>query len=126
MTTNSRTSHRFAVGSLAATAVAVVVAASPAVAMSHPAYNAMCSFATASPPQTADAADGWYDQCRTQQHVATEADPPGLPDTDRGWFIQRKTGERFATDTGPPGSEATDASTPDPPADGRCVLDGVP
>src|SRR5262245_38291495 len=101
MTTNSRTSRWLAAGSLAAAAIAVVMAANPSAATSHPADDAVCSFDPASLPQTGDAVDGWYDQCRTRRYVAIRTGLPGSPDAGQSWFVQRKTGERFATDTGP-------------------------
>ena len=117
MSTNSHTSRRLAASSLAAAAVAVLVAANPAAATSHPAHAAVLSFDPTSLPQTADAVDGWYDHSWTPQHIR---------DTARGWFIQRKTGERFATGTGRPSPKATETSTADPHANWRRLMSEVP
>ena len=116
MSANARTSRRLAAGCLPAV-VAVLVAANPAAATSHPAHDAVLSLDPASLPQTADAVDGWYDHGWTQQHSRDNA---------RGWFIQRKTGERIATDTGPPSSETTATSTTAHPANWRRLTNEVP
>ena len=117
MTTNSCNFGRLAAGSLAAVAVAVLAAASPAAGTGHPASDPVLSFQPASLPQTADAVDGWYDHGWTRQHIR---------DTGRGWFIQRKTGERFATGTGRPSPKATETSTADPAANWRRLIVEVP
>jgi hypothetical protein len=126
MTTNSRTSRRLAAGSLAAAAVAVLAAANPAAGTSHSAYDAACSFDPASLPRTADAVDGWYDQCLVEQHYATTSDFPSTPDAVEGWFTQRKTGQRFAANPGPRALEATDTPTADRQVNWRRQMDEVP
>jgi hypothetical protein len=126
MTTNARNSRRLAAGSLAAAAIAVLAAANPAAGTSHPADDAACSFDPASLPRTADAVDGWYDQCRAQLHSATKSGLPSTPDAIEGWSIQRRTGQHFVTTSGPPISQATKTPTADPSANWRRLMDDVP
>jgi hypothetical protein len=149
MNAKSRTSHRLAATFFAATVVGGLAAASPAAATSHSAKDGACSFDSASLPRTADAAQGWYDQCRAQQpFFTTKASLPMTADTAEGWYVQRKTGERLArtgqldsppmTDarqdytswlTNPlaaPGAETTETPTAGPPANWRRVMNEVP
>ena len=118
MTTNSRTSRRLAAGSLAAAAVAVLAAANPAAGASHSADDAVCSFDQASLPRTADAMQGWYDQCRSQQQFSTTK--AGLPAGD-DWYVQRKTGHVFV-------NVSYEATTPtaNHPANWRALMNQVP
>jgi hypothetical protein len=124
MTTNSRTSRRLAAGSLAAAAVAVLAAANPAAGTSS-AYAAACSFDPASLPRTADAAQGWYDQCRSQQpFYATKA---GLPaEAAQDWYVQRKTGHVFVTRTSSSTSDKNETTTTDRPANWRQLMVELP
>ncbi|HYJ68554.1 MAG TPA: hypothetical protein VEX15_12940 [Nocardioidaceae bacterium] len=119
MTTNTRTSRRLAAGSLAAAAVAVLAAANPAAGTSHTAHDAACSFDPASLPRTADAVDGWYDQCEAQQYFATTSSLPRTSDAVQGWFVQRKTGVHFVTKT-------TETPTADTPPNWRRLMNEVP
>jgi hypothetical protein len=118
MTTNSRTSRRLAAGSLAAAAVAVLAAANPAAGASHSADDAVCSFDQASLPHTADAMQGWYDQCWSQQPFSTTK--AGLPAGD-DWYVQRKTGHVFVRV-----SYETTTPTANRPADWRALMNQVP
>jgi hypothetical protein len=118
MTTNSRTSRRLAAGSLAAAAVAVLAAANPAAGASHSADDAVCSFDQASLPRTADAMQGWYDQCWSQQPFSTTK--AGLPAGD-DWYVQRKTGHVFVRV-----SYETTTPTANRPADWRALMNQVP
>ena len=118
MTTNSRTSRRLAAGSLAAAAVAVLAAANPAAGASHSADDAVCSFDRASLPRTADAMQGWYDQCWSQQPFSTTK--AGLPAGD-DFYVQRKTGHVFVRV-----SYETTTPTANRPADWRALMNQVP
>ena len=118
MTTNSRTSRRLAAGSLAAAAVAVLAAANPAAGASHSADDAACSFDQASLPRTADAMQGWYDQCWSQQRFSTTK--AGLPAGD-DWYVQRKTGHVFVNV-----SYETKTPTANRPANWRALMNQVP
>jgi len=118
MTTNSRTSRRLAAGSLAAAAVAVLAAANPATGASHSANDAVCSFDPASLPRTADATQGWYDQCNSQQAFFTTK--AGLPAGD-DWYVQRKTGDVIVSV-----SYLTTSPTANRPVDWRALMNQVP
>lgn len=125
MTSSSRTTRRLAAGSLAAAAVAVLAAANPAAGASPSAYDAACSFDPASLPQTADAAQGWYDQCWTQQPFYTTK--AGLPaDVVQNRYIQRKTGDVIVTMTSPSHADETETTNTDRPTDWRRLMDQVP
>jgi hypothetical protein len=84
MSTTKTMSRRLAAGCLAAATVAGLAAATPAAGATHPAHDA-CAFDPASLPRTADAVDGWYDQCRAQQVVATSSGLPRTPDAIDAW-----------------------------------------
>ncbi len=120
MTTNSRTSRRLAAGSLAAAAVAVLAAATPATGASHSDSDAVCSFDQTSLPRTADAMQGWYDQCYSQQPFSFYTTKAGLPAGD-DMFVQRRTGDVVVT-----ASYLTTSPSTNRPADWRALMNQVP